>query len=77
MLTLEVLKCIQIGLLCVQQRPEDRPTMSSVVSMLDNGSAMLPRPRQPGFYIEESSDEIERASTVGIKCSMNETTLMG
>ncbi|CAL5344767.1 unnamed protein product [Camellia sinensis] len=77
MLTLEVLKCIQIGLLCVQQRPEDRPTMSSVVSMLDNGSAMLPRPRQPGFYIEESSDEVERASTVGIKCSMNERTLMG
>ncbi|CAL5411030.1 unnamed protein product [Camellia sinensis] len=77
MLTLEVLKCIQIGLLCVQQRPEDRPTMSSVVSMLDNGSAMLPRPRQPGFYIGESSDEIERASTVGIKCSMNEMTLMG
>ncbi|CAL5408597.1 unnamed protein product [Camellia sinensis] len=77
MLTLEVLKCIQIGLLCVQQRREDRPTMSSAVSMLDNGSAMLPCPRQPGFYIEESSDEIERASTVGIKCSMNETTLMG
>ncbi|THG00637.1 hypothetical protein TEA_011640 [Camellia sinensis var. sinensis] len=76
MLTLEVLKCIQIGLLCVQQCPEDRPTMSSVVSMLDNGSAMLPHPRQRGFYNEESSDEIELASTVGIKCSTNETTIM-
>ncbi|CAL5344758.1 unnamed protein product [Camellia sinensis] len=76
MLTLEVLKCIQIGLLCVQQCPEDRPTMSSVVSMLDNGSAMLPHPRQRGFYKEESSDEIELASTAGIKCSTNETTVM-
>ncbi|KAE8812770.1 putative serine/threonine-protein kinase receptor [Hordeum vulgare] len=27
----QVLKCIQIGLLCVQNRPEDRPTMSLVI----------------------------------------------
>ncbi|XP_065001579.1 receptor-like serine/threonine-protein kinase SD1-6 [Musa acuminata AAA Group] len=29
----EVMKCIKVGLLCVQDRPEDRPTMSSVVVM--------------------------------------------
>ncbi|THF96641.1 G-type lectin S-receptor-like serine/threonine-protein kinase SD1-1 [Camellia sinensis] len=75
MLMSEVIKCIQIGLLCVQQRPEDRPTMSSVVSMLDNEGAMLPRPKQPGFYTEGSSDETELASTTGIKCSTNKTTL--
>ncbi|CAL5411021.1 unnamed protein product [Camellia sinensis] len=75
MLMSEVIKCIQIGLLCVQQRPEDRPTMSSVVLMLDNEGAMLPRPKQPGFYTEGSSDEIELASTTGIKCSSNMTTL--
>ncbi|CAL5344756.1 unnamed protein product [Camellia sinensis] len=73
----KVLKCIQIGLLCVQQRPEDRPTMSYVLSMLDNKSAMLPRPRQLGYFMKESGDEIELASTVGIQCSTNETTLMG
>ncbi|CAL5408592.1 unnamed protein product [Camellia sinensis] len=76
-LMLEVLKCIQIGLLCVQQRPEDRPTMSYLLSMLDNESAMLPRPRQPGYFMKESSDEIELASIVGIQCSTNETILMG
>ncbi|AEE84445.1 Protein kinase superfamily protein [Arabidopsis thaliana] len=27
----EVLRCIQIGLLCVQERAEDRPKMSSVI----------------------------------------------
>ncbi|KAF5943681.1 hypothetical protein HYC85_017758 [Camellia sinensis] len=64
MLTLEVLKCIQIGLLCVQQCPEDRPTMSYVFSMLDNESAMLPRPRQPRYFMKESGDEIELASTI-------------
>uniref|UniRef100_A0A6N2MHG1 non-specific serine/threonine protein kinase n=1 Tax=Salix viminalis TaxID=40686 RepID=A0A6N2MHG1_SALVM len=30
----DVLRCIHVGLLCVQQKPEDRPYMSSVVLML-------------------------------------------
>ena len=47
----EVIRCIQVGLLCVQQRPEDRPDMSSVVLML-NGEKLLPKPKVPGFYIE-------------------------
>ncbi|KAL1325441.1 hypothetical protein AAHE18_13G161500 [Arachis hypogaea] len=47
----EVIRCIQVGLLCVQQRPEDRPNMSLVVLML-NGEKMLPKPKFPGFYID-------------------------
>ncbi|XP_057750081.1 G-type lectin S-receptor-like serine/threonine-protein kinase At4g27290 isoform X2 [Arachis stenosperma] len=47
----EVIRCIQVGLLCVQQRPEDRPNMSLVVLML-NGEKMLPKPNFPGFYID-------------------------
>ncbi|GLT83438.1 hypothetical protein SLE2022_017280 [Rubroshorea leprosula] len=45
----EVLRCIHVGLLCVQQRPEDRPDMLSVVLMLKVESA-LPEPKQPGFF---------------------------
>ncbi|XP_027932768.1 G-type lectin S-receptor-like serine/threonine-protein kinase SD1-1 [Vigna unguiculata] len=30
-LSLEILRCIHVGLLCVQQNPENRPNMSSVV----------------------------------------------
>ncbi|KAJ4828230.1 hypothetical protein Tsubulata_013111 [Turnera subulata] len=48
----EVFRCIQIGLLCVQQSPEDRPTMSSVVQMLDSVNSVLPQPKQPGFYAD-------------------------
>lgn len=48
----EILRSIQVGLLCVQQRPEDRPTMSSVLLMLDSEDALLPQPQQPGFYAE-------------------------
>jgi serine/threonine protein kinase len=48
----EVLKCIQIGLLCVQEDPADRPTMSSVVHMLGSDIATLPQPTQPTFSVK-------------------------
>ncbi|XP_058769619.1 cysteine-rich receptor-like protein kinase 10 [Vicia villosa] len=42
----ELVKCIQIGLLCVQEKPDDRPTMATVVSYLTSLSAELPFPRE-------------------------------
>ena len=45
----EVLKCIIIGLLCVQEDPGDRPTMSNIVFMLGSEIENLPRPKQPAF----------------------------
>ncbi|KAJ0983559.1 hypothetical protein J5N97_011814 [Dioscorea zingiberensis] len=45
----QVLRSINIGLLCVQGIPEDRPIMSSVVFMLGNDDAPLPEPKPPGF----------------------------
>ncbi|KAL4619365.1 hypothetical protein ACB092_06G074000 [Castanea dentata] len=53
----QALRCIQVGLLCVQKLPEDRPAMSSVVSMLGNEGPPLPQPKQPGFFIERSSND--------------------
>ncbi|XBI59741.1 hypothetical protein VPH35_040757 [Triticum aestivum] len=41
-----LLRCIQIGLLCVQYLPEHGPSMSEVVAML-NTSSQLPRPLKP------------------------------
>ncbi|AES63662.1 putative protein kinase RLK-Pelle-DLSV family [Medicago truncatula] len=49
----ELLRCLQIGLLCVQKFPEDRPDMSSVVFMLGNESIALAQPKKPGFFSEE------------------------
>ncbi|KAL3651078.1 hypothetical protein CASFOL_007481 [Castilleja foliolosa] len=46
---LEALRSIHVALLCVQQCPEDRPKMSSVVVMLSNDS-VLPQSKQPGFF---------------------------
>ena len=43
----EILRCIHIGLLCVQEDPADRPTMSTVIGLLRNESLSRPEPRQP------------------------------
>ena len=46
----DVLRCIHIGLLCVQEDPEDRPVMSSVVMMLGSNTVSLWNPSNPAFY---------------------------
>ncbi|KAF6159112.1 hypothetical protein GIB67_032729 [Kingdonia uniflora] len=46
----EELRCIHVGILCVQEDPEDRPTMSSVLLMLGSKDILLPEPKRPGFY---------------------------
>ncbi|KAG4948377.1 hypothetical protein JHK82_041560 [Glycine max] len=49
----EFMSCLQVGLLCVQNLPEDRPTMSSVVFMLSNESIALGQPKKPDFFEEK------------------------
>ncbi|XP_057463249.1 cysteine-rich receptor-like protein kinase 25 [Actinidia eriantha] len=46
----EVKRCIHIGLLCVQQDPNLRPSMTTVVVMLSSYSVTLPIPQQPAFF---------------------------
>ena len=45
----QLLLSINVGLLCVQCSPDDRPSMSSVVQMLSSEGA-LPQPKEPGFF---------------------------
>ncbi|PON81474.1 Serine/threonine protein kinase [Trema orientale] len=58
----QILRCIHVGLLCVQKFSEDRPTMNCVVLMLSNEGARLPQPKQPGFFIERSSNNVNEVS---------------
>eukprot|EP00261_Vitis_vinifera_P017328 XP_010646959.1 PREDICTED: cysteine-rich receptor-like protein kinase 25 [Vitis vinifera] len=53
--TSEIMKCIHIGLLCVQEKEADRPTMASIVLMLNGHSLSLPVPSHPAFFIHNSS----------------------
>jgi hypothetical protein len=45
----EVCRCIQVGLLCVQELPAERPTMSLVLRML-SGDVTIPSPKQAAFF---------------------------
>ncbi|KAG6758858.1 hypothetical protein POTOM_035320 [Populus tomentosa] len=58
----EVLRSIHVGLLCVQENPEDRPNMSYVVLMLGNEDE-LPQPKQPGFFTERDLVEASNSSS--------------
>ncbi|XVF27762.1 hypothetical protein REPUB_Repub14bG0136700 [Reevesia pubescens] len=74
--TAEVLRCIQIGLLCVQESATDRPKMSAVVAMLGN-DASLPSPKQPAFIIKKTNKTKgdETCSSSEGTSSVNEVTL--
>ncbi|KAG4143773.1 hypothetical protein ERO13_D06G212300v2 [Gossypium hirsutum] len=45
----EALKCIHIGMLCVQDSATYRPTMATVVLMLESEAPTLPKARQPTY----------------------------
>ncbi|XP_027937062.1 putative receptor-like protein kinase At4g00960 [Vigna unguiculata] len=47
----EILRCIHIGLLCVQENLVDRPTMANIILMLNSHSLSLPIPAEPAFYM--------------------------
>ncbi|KAK7405114.1 hypothetical protein VNO78_06310 [Psophocarpus tetragonolobus] len=66
----EILRCIHVGLLCVQQYPEDRPTMTSVVLMLES-EMELDVPMQPAVFMRKES--VERSSRSS--CSTNAMTI--
>jgi len=68
--TNEVMRCIHVGLLCVQVNPMDRPSMSNVVMMLTNDNLQLTVPTQPAFFIETAMTETETRDEVG-HCSTN------
>ncbi|XP_013664124.2 cysteine-rich receptor-like protein kinase 10 isoform X1 [Brassica napus] len=46
----EVVRCIHIGLLCVQEDPIDRPALSTILVMFTSNTMNLPVPRRPGFF---------------------------
>lgn len=55
----QVLRCIHVGLLCVQKLTVDRPTTASVVFMLSHEEVALPQPKEPGFFIERNTSETD------------------
>ncbi|KAF8015802.1 hypothetical protein BT93_H1367 [Corymbia citriodora subsp. variegata] len=69
----EASRCIQIGLLCVQEFAEDRPNMSTVVFMLANNDVVPASPKRPA-YIFKSNHGANLSSSDGTT-SANDVTI--
>ncbi|XP_022139943.1 putative receptor-like protein kinase At4g00960 [Momordica charantia] len=54
----EMLRCIHIALLCVQEDPSRRPSMASIVLMLNSYSVTLPVPEDPTFFMRSRDHNI-------------------
>ncbi|KAF8017707.1 hypothetical protein BT93_H2795 [Corymbia citriodora subsp. variegata] len=50
--TSQVLKCIHIGFLCIQEDPASRPTMANIVLALSGQILSLPESREPAFFLQ-------------------------
>ncbi|XP_050149363.1 G-type lectin S-receptor-like serine/threonine-protein kinase RKS1 [Malus sylvestris] len=71
----EAMRCIQVGLLCVEEESKNRPSMSAVVFML-SGEASAPSPQQPAFALRRNScgDATVPLLSNG-SCSINDVTI--
>ncbi|KAL3620653.1 hypothetical protein CASFOL_035565 [Castilleja foliolosa] len=70
----EVKRSIHVGLLCVQERPDDRPSMSTVVFMLGN-DVELPPAKEPGFFSERDVSFVQSSISSNAFNSENQVTV--
>ncbi|KAJ4801489.1 cysteine-rich RECEPTOR-like kinase [Rhynchospora pubera] len=77
----EIVRCINIALLCVQERPNERPNIFSVNLMLTRKRMQIPPPSKPAFVLGETSVEdrdmelsSNSTSTSSVKYSINEVS---
>ncbi|KAJ9690230.1 hypothetical protein PVL29_012735 [Vitis rotundifolia] len=68
----EILRCIHVGLLCVQELAKDRPSISTVVRFICSEITHLPPPKQPPFFEIRSGTYTELS---GKKCSLNKVSI--
>ncbi|RCV38865.1 hypothetical protein SETIT_8G176800v2 [Setaria italica] len=72
--TLEIMRCINAALLCVQENAADRPTMSDVVAMLRSEGMTLTEPKHPAYFHIRVTEE-EDISIVTEPSSVNDMTM--
>ena len=72
---MEILRCIHVGLLCVQEFAKDRPTASTVNSMLKSEIVDLPCLKKPAFTKRLIGLNTESPKLSQRKCSVNNVTI--
>ncbi|KAF5729006.1 Cysteine-rich receptor-like protein kinase 14 [Tripterygium wilfordii] len=58
----EIMRCIHIALLCVQETVADRPTMAVICVMLGDCTVSLPMPSRPAYYMDTTVEPDLRPS---------------
>ncbi|KAF6151590.1 hypothetical protein GIB67_021776 [Kingdonia uniflora] len=71
----EILRCIHVGLLCVQEFAKDRPIVSIILSMLTSEIAHLPTPKQPAFTERQIYSDSEPSEKSHRGCSINNVSI--
>ncbi|XP_010439218.1 PREDICTED: cysteine-rich receptor-like protein kinase 10 [Camelina sativa] len=76
----EVVRCIHIGLLCVQEDPVDRPTLPAIVMMLTSNTVTLPVPKEPGLFFQSKPtkdplDSEQYTKSKSVPWSVNDTSI--
>nr|GLL45719.1 putative receptor-like protein kinase At4g00960 isoform X1 [Ipomoea trifida] len=76
----EVIQCIRVGLLCVQEEVEDRPTMANVMLMLNSHSSSLRSPNPPAYFNGGSQmilagQEGDLSTSKSLPLSVNEVSI--
>ncbi|KAL6322437.1 hypothetical protein AAG906_008092 [Vitis piasezkii] len=73
----EIIRCLHIGLLCVQESVANRPTMALIVSMLNSYYLPLPSPSRPGFLLQSSTQIAGHSSQMRISThfTVNEVSI--
>ncbi|KAK3039660.1 hypothetical protein RJ639_027001, partial [Escallonia herrerae] len=66
----DIVRCIHIGLLCVQEIAADRPCMATVVAMLSSLSVTLPVPSKPAFFMHGSISSESESDSAGSESSI-------
>ncbi|CAL1358329.1 unnamed protein product [Linum trigynum] len=72
----QVLRCINVGLLCIEYNAYDRPAMPEVISMIIGEVPQLPMPKQPAVTMMRPRSTKESSSTGESEtCSNNKVTI--
>ncbi|XP_047306515.1 G-type lectin S-receptor-like serine/threonine-protein kinase At1g11330 [Impatiens glandulifera] len=72
---MEIFRCIHVGLLCVQEFADDRPSVSLALSMLSSEMTNLPQPNQPPFTQKQNSSSHRISNQDEERCSVNQLTI--
>ena len=62
--TYKLIKCMQVSLLCVEEKWAHTPSMLEVSTMLSNENANVPIPRRPAFSTNKDEEKSRTAKEV-------------